>query len=98
MNDNSYYVYIIASIRRTIYTGMTRDISTRLDQHKSGRTPGFSAKYRANQLVWCEIAESFDAAQAREKEIKGWRRSKKISLIERENPFWEDLTARLVTG
>ena len=98
MSDSHFYVYIVASTRRTIYTGMTRDISARIEQHKSGRTPSFSAKYRINQLVWCEGVESLESAQAREKEIKGWRRSKKIRLIERENPHWEDLTTQLITG
>ncbi|MCH7970796.1 MAG: GIY-YIG nuclease family protein [Chloroflexi bacterium] len=80
-----------ASVRRTLYTGMTRDISARMEQHKAGRVAGFSAKYRVNQLVWCEVAESFEAAREREAQIKRWRRSKKIELIERGNSYWVDL-------
>ena len=96
MESNRYYIYIVASTRRTLYTGMTRDISSRMQQHKSGRAGGFSAKYRTNQLVWCEVAESFDAAREREAQIKRWRRSKKLSLIETTNPFWIDLSYSVV--
>ncbi len=92
MQQTRYYIYIAASIRRTLYTGMTRDISDRMQQHKAGRVAGFSAKYRTNQLVWCEVAESFEAAREREAQIKRWRRSKKLSLIENGNPHWIDLS------
>jgi putative endonuclease len=94
--ESRYYIYIVASLRRTLYTGMTRDISAWIDQHKAERTPSFSAKYRTNQLVWCEVAESLEAAREREAQIKHWRRSKQITLIERENPHWEDLSVQLV--
>ena len=87
-----YYIYIAASFRRTLCTGMTRDISSRMQQHKAGRVPGFSAKYRTNQLVWCEVAESFEAAREREAQIKRWRRSKKLNLIEKMNPHWMDFS------
>ena len=95
MDEPRYYVYIVASLRRVIYTGMTSNISARMDQHKAERTRSFSSKYRTNQLVWCEAAESLEAAREREAQIKRWRRSKKIVLIERENPHWEDLSTQL---
>ena len=95
MRTGHFFVYIVASLRRAIYTGMTKDISVRVQHHKSGRVPGFSSKYRTNRLVWCEIAESFESAREREAQIKRWRRSKKITLIERENPHWIDLSTRL---
>ena len=63
VKPTGFYVYIAASLRRTLYTGMTRDISTRLQQHKAAWVAGFGAKHRTNRLVWCEIAESFEAAR-----------------------------------
>ncbi|HIM59656.1 MAG TPA: GIY-YIG nuclease family protein [Dehalococcoidia bacterium] len=95
MKPTGFYVYIAASLRRTLYTGMTRDISTRLQQHKAAWVAGFGAKYRTNRLVWCEIAESFEAAREREAQIKRWRRAKKLKLIGNENPFWMDLCDRI---
>ena len=95
MNTQYFYIYMVASIKGALYTGMTRDISARIDQHKSGTVKGFSSKYRTNKLVWCEIAESFDAARGREAEIKGWRRSKKVDLIEYENPYWKDISTQI---
>ena len=86
MRPTRFYVYIAASLRRTLYTGTTRDISTRMQQHKAARVAGFSAKYRTNRLVWCEVAESCGAAREREAQIKRWRRSKKTqSHRERES-------------
>ena len=95
MRSDHFFVYIVASLRRAIYTGMTKDISIRVQHHKSGRVPGFSSKYRTNRLVWCEVADSFEAGREREAQIKRWRRSKKIALIERLNPHWIDLFGRL---
>jgi len=74
---------------------MTRDISTRLQQHKAAWVAGFGAKHRTNRLVWCEIAEASEAAREREAQIKRWRRAKKLKLIENENPFWMDLCDRI---
>ncbi|MCH8910738.1 MAG: GIY-YIG nuclease family protein [Chloroflexi bacterium] len=95
MLNDRFFVYTVASFRRAIYKGMTKDISVRVQHHKSGRVPGFSSKYRTNRLVWCEVAESFEAAREREAQIKRWRRSKKIALIEKRNPHWLDLAGRL---
>jgi len=63
-----------------------------MEQHKAGRGAGFGAKYRTTRLVWCEVAESFEAAREREAQIKRWRRSKKLNLIENENPYRMDLS------
>ena len=93
MNSAAYYVYILASHRGTIYTGMTRDIAVRIDQHKSGHGGRFSSKYRTGTLVYCEVAEDLDAARERERQIKNWNRQKKINLIEVENPYRRDISA-----
>lgn len=89
---SGYFVYIVSSHTGTLYIGVTRDISNRIDHHKSGRGGGFSAKYKTGNLVYCELVESFESAREREAQLKRWNRSKKITLIERENPFWRDLS------
>jgi predicted GIY-YIG superfamily endonuclease len=76
----------------TLYTGVTSDISGRVYQHREGLTPGFTTRYSCKLLVWYEFRESMLDAIAREKQIKGWRRSKKIALIESVNPLWADLS------
>lgn len=95
MREQPYFIYMVASTRGVLYTGMTRDITTRVEQHRLGSVPGFSAKYKTTKLVWCEVAESFESAREREAQLKRWRRSKKVWLIERENPYWEDLSGVL---
>ena len=88
----AFYVYIVASRRNgTIYTGMTDDLSRRIWEHKFGAIPGFTAKYGCNQLVWFEALETREGALIRERRIKEWRRSWKLSLIEEANPTWADL-------
>ncbi len=88
----SYYVYIMASISRVIYIGVTDDLMRRVYQHKKGNIPGFTSKYNVTRLVYYE--EGADIAQAilREKQLKGWLRSKKVALIEGMNPEWIDLS------
>jgi putative endonuclease len=86
-----YYVYILASKNRVLYVGVTNDILRRVAEHRSKHTPGFTARYNINRLVYCEESDSIAAAIEREKEIKGWLRKKKIALIESLNPAWEDL-------
>ncbi len=85
-------VYIMASRRNgTLYVGVTSDLVRRVWQHKSNCVPGFTSRYRVHDLVWYEITESMEAAIAREKELKNWRRSRKLALIESSNPGWRDL-------
>ena len=88
----SYYVYILASISGTLYTGMTNDLERRVWEHKEGKTQGFTQKYKAKKLVYFEDTGSVHAAIEREKQIKGWVRKKKIELVESMNPKWEDLS------
>ena len=89
----AYYVYILASRSRTLYTGVTNDLTRRMAEHRDGLVPGFTVKYRIHRLVHVEVIPNIRAAIAREKQVKGWLRSKKIALIERTNPTWEDLSA-----
>lgn len=87
-----YYVYIMASYRRVLYTGMTNNLERRVYEHKRNLLPGFTSKYRVNRLVYFEETPDVRAAIEREKQIKGWLRSKKIALIESANPDWHDLS------
>jgi putative endonuclease len=85
------YVYIVARPSRTIYTGVTSDPEGRIWDHKHGTLPVFTKRYGCTRLVLIEECGSMDDAIAREKEIKGWTRAKKIALIEATNPRWFDL-------
>ena len=85
-----YYVYIMASRSRVLYTGVTNDLSRRVAEHKQGLVPGFTSKYRITRLVYFEEFPDVHDAIAREKQIKGWVRARKIRLIEEHNPTWED--------
>jgi putative endonuclease len=91
MNERSYWTYIVASISGTLYIGMTNDLYKRVMDHKHGSIEGFSSKYRCNRLVWFEEFNHPSNAIAREKQLKGWRRSKKVALIESVNLRWEDI-------
>ncbi len=85
-------VYIMASGRNgTLYTGVTSDLARRVFEHREGRVPGFTARYGCNCLVWLEGYELMTDAIAREKQIKGGSRAKKLALIELVNPQWRDL-------
>jgi putative endonuclease len=88
----TYYVYIMASRTCTLYTGVTSDLPRRVYEHKNGLLPGFGKRYGTSRLVYCEATGDVYAALQREKQIKRWRRSKKIHLIESINPTWDDLS------
>ena len=87
-----YYVYILTNHSRTLYTGVTNDLDRRVAGHKLKERPGFTSKYNINRLVWYEEFSDVTEAIAREKQIKGWLRIKKIALIEEMNPHWDDLS------
>jgi putative endonuclease len=89
----TYHVYIMASASRVLYTGVTNDIQRRITQHREKQVPGFSARYNVQELVYLEPFGDIRLAVAREKQIKGWLRIKKIALIEPLNPGWRDLSA-----
>ena len=89
---NQYYVYIMTNKSKTLYTGITNNLQRRVYEHKQKLIPGFTSKYNINQLVYYEITSDINVALSREKQIKGWLRSKKITLIESVNPEWRDLS------
>jgi len=89
-------VYIMASRRNgTLYVGVTSILSQRVWQHRSGAVRGFAARYGCKMLVWYELHASMLEAIAREKQIKGGSRKKKLALIEASNPSWRDLYEEL---
>jgi len=86
----------MSSFFGTLYTGMTNDLERRVYEHKHKLVPGFSAKYNTNRLVYFESYGDPDSAIAREKQIKGWARAKKVDLIKSINPEWLDLSEKWV--
>jgi putative endonuclease len=88
----TYYVYIMASSTCTLYVGVTNDLERRVFEHKQGLVPGFTRQYGVKRLVHYEDTNDVSVAIAREKQIKAWRRSKKVDLIESRNPGWRDLS------
>jgi putative endonuclease len=89
-----YYVYILASHARTLYIGVTNDLERRAFEHKHSTDPkAFTARYKITRLVYFEESPEVVPAIEREKEIKAWRRAKKVALIESMNPYWNDLAA-----
>ena len=88
----TYWVYILASHSRVLYTGVTSNLRKRLLQHRNKTYDGFTAEYAVTRLVHFEAFENVYAALTREKEIKGIRREKKVQLIERINAGWHDLS------
>ena len=88
-----YYVYILATISGTLFIGITSGLEERIFKHKEGLYDGFTKKYGVNRLVYFESFDDVRNAIDREKQLKGWRRAKKIALIERVNPQWKDLSA-----
>ena len=85
------YTYIIGSHAGTLYIGVTSDLYTRALQHKNGTFEGFSKTYGCNRLLYFEGYEDIRVAIAREKQLKGWRREKKLNLIRTINPDFKDL-------
>jgi putative endonuclease len=81
-----------------IYAGTTNDLVRRLREHKQKLGSGFTSQYNVDRLVWFEEHGTPVSAILREKEIKGWRRSKKVALIEEKNLRWEDLSENFLTG
>ena len=85
-------VYLLASQRHgTLYIGVTNNLARRVHEHRTKRTPGFTAAYGVTRLVWYEMYERIVEAIAREKMLKTWQRDWKIRLIEEANPDWSDL-------
>ncbi len=89
----SYYVYVMTNASRTLYIGVTNDLELRVRQHQRKEVPGFTAKYNLTRLVYYETFNSVQDAIYREKQLKGWLRSKKVALIETVNSNWADLSS-----
>jgi putative endonuclease len=92
MDEHGYFTYIMASRSQTLYIGVTGNLHKCVFQHKWKEHHGFTAKYNCDRLVWFEGHQDIARAIAREKELKGWRRAKKIALIESMNAVWTDLS------
>lgn len=89
---NHYFVYILTNTWHTVfYTGVTNDLIRRIFEHKSGLIEGFTKRYNMQKLVYFEVMEDVNAAIAREKLIKKWKREFKFDAINRMNPGWKDL-------
>jgi putative endonuclease len=89
----TYYVYILASKSRTLYTGVTNNLERRVVQHRGKFRKGFTGRYNINRLVYYEVCGNILDAIAREKQIKAWGRMKRVVLIESMNRDWKDLSA-----
>ena len=88
-----FHVYIMSNVSRTLYVGITNDLRRRVYEHKQKLVPGFTRTYNLTLLVYFETTPDVRTAIAREKQIKGWLRAKKVSLIVTVNPNWLDLSA-----
>ena len=89
--EYEYCIYIMASISKVIYIGVTNNIWRRVLEHKQGKIKGFTQKYRCKRLVYYEVTNDISVALAREKQLKNWHREWKINLIKEFNPDWKDL-------
>ena len=90
--SKEYYVYIMTNKSRTLYIGVTNNLRRRVYEHKNKLVAGFTSKYNIQFLVYYEAGSDIHSAIAREKQIKGWLREKKIALIDSMNPAWKDLS------
>ena len=93
MREHIYYVYILASAARVLYIGITANLHKRTWQHKEKVFEGFTDKFQSCRLVYWESFDDVRSAIDREKQIKRWRREKKVALIKSVNPTWKDLAA-----
>ncbi|MGD0174786.1 MAG: GIY-YIG nuclease family protein [Anaerolineales bacterium] len=89
---HTYYVYILANRTRRLYVGVTNNPLRRIHEHRIGQKSVFAHRYNINRLVYLESTGDARTAIGQEKQIKGWRREKKVALIEGMNPNWEDLS------
>src|SRR3990172_8779021 len=93
MRSKAYFVFIMASRSRTLFTGVTNNLERRVYEHKNKLVHGFTTRYNIKRPVFFEATDDVLSATAREKEIQGWTRAKKVALIEASNPTWVDLSA-----
>jgi putative endonuclease len=88
----TFYVHIMTNKSRTLYIGVTNNLERRVFEHKGKLVEGFTRRYNITQLAYFEETNDVQATLAREKQLKGWLRAKKIALIESVNPDWRDLS------
>jgi len=96
--QRSFFVYVMSNRSKTLYTGVTNNLLRRVWEHKQGVGSEFCAHYKLDRLVYFEEFRYVDNAIAREKQIKGWLRIRKIALIVAQNPTWSDLSAEWYVG
>ena len=89
----TYYTYILTNNSGTLYIGVTNDLHRRMNEHRERRNEGFTARYNIHRLVYFETTRDILNSIRREKEWKGWKRARKIALINSMNPGWKDLSA-----
>ena len=89
----SYWVYVLASRTRVLYIGVTNDLGRRAAEHRAGEGGAFTRRYKVHRLVHAEEHADVRDAIRREKELKGWKRARKVALVESTNPDWRDLAA-----
>jgi putative endonuclease len=89
--NKTHYVYILSSDTGTLYTGVTSDLVRRMWEHKNGVVEGFPKKYNIHRLIYFEETLNVESAIEREKQIKSFRRSKKLALVRKQNPKFDDL-------
>ena len=94
---HEYYVYILSNVSRTLYIGFTSNLEKRMYEHRMKLVDGFTRRYNVTMLAYFEQTNDPEAALLRERELKGWRREKKIALIESSNPTWSDLSQEWLT-
>jgi len=93
-----FYVYILASLSGTLYVGLTDDLRRRVEEHEMGLVDSFTKKYNINRLMYFEVFRDAENAARRERQIKKFRREKKIALFTKSNPRWEDLSKQLAVS
>jgi len=97
MGGRQYYVYLLASKRNgTLYLGVTSNLIKRVYEHKNNLVSGFTQKYKVHNLVYYETTDDINSAITREKQLKKWKRTWKMELIEKNNPGWRDLYFELI--
>lgn len=89
--EKTYYVYILTNKSATLYIGVTNDLKRRLWEHRNKMIVGFTKKYNINKLIYVEDYKSANGAIAREKQLKGWRRERKMELIKQQNPSFREI-------
>ncbi len=92
-HEKAYYIYFMSNRSRTLYAGVTGNIRKRVYEHKTGAVEGFTSRYKLDRLVYWEKFQYVRNAIAREKQIKRWKRVKKVQLVVSMNPTWKDLAA-----